>query len=141
MIKLGTPADQAKALVATAQSQPTSRVTTANGAPALEVDDGFDRAWRRVGLALDRTGFTVEDRDRSAGTYFVRYVEPSAERKSGGLFSKLFSRDEAANPVKYRITLKEQGGKTVVAVLNSSGAPETSPVAQKIVTLLHEDLK
>jgi outer membrane protein assembly factor BamC len=116
-------------------------VTTANGAPALEVDDGFDRAWRRVGLALDRTGFTVEDRDRSAGTYFVRYVEPSAERKSGGLFSKLFSRDEAANPVKYRITLKEQGGKTVVAVLNSSGAPETSPVAQKIVTLLHEDLK
>jgi outer membrane protein assembly factor BamC len=106
------------------------------------VDDGFDRAWRRVGLALDRTGFTVEDRDRSAGTYFVRYVEPNADRKSGGFFSKLFSKDEAANPVKYRISVKAQNNdKTVVSVLDSKGAPETSPVAQKIVTLLQQDLK
>ncbi|HEY8049612.1 MAG TPA: outer membrane protein assembly factor BamC [Ramlibacter sp.] len=141
MVKLGTPADQAKNLVASAPAKPTARMMNVNGSPALEVDDGFDRAWRRVGLALDRTGFTVEDRDRSAGTYFVRYVEPGADRKTGGLFSKLFSKDEPANPVKYRITLKSQGEKTVVSVLNSTGAPETSPVAQKIVKLLQEDLK
>ena len=42
----------------------------------VEVDEGFDRAWRRVGLALDRVGFTVEDRDRVNGVYFVRYVDP-----------------------------------------------------------------
>jgi len=143
MVKLGTPADQAKAMVASAApAKATSRVTSVNGAPALEVDDGFDRAWRRVGLALDRTGFTVEDRDRSAGTYFVRYVEPNADRKSGGFFSKLFSKDEAANPVKYRISVKAQNNdRTVVSVLDSKGAPETSPVAQKIVTLLQQDLK
>jgi outer membrane protein assembly factor BamC len=142
MIKLGTPADQAKSLVAATQpAKATSRVTTVGGAPALEVDDGFDRAWRRVGLALDRTGFTVEDRDRSAGTYFVRYVEPNADRKQGGLLSKLFSKDEAANPVKYRIALKAQGDKTVVSVLDSKGAPETSATAQKIVGLLADDLK
>jgi outer membrane protein assembly factor BamC len=141
MVKLGTPADQAKALVAAAPGKATSRVTTLNGSPALEVDDGFDRAWRRVGLALDRTGFTVEDRDRSAGTYFVRYVEPKADRK-GGLLSKLFSNDDASNPVKYRISVKAQGGdKSVVSVLNSTGAPESSPVAQKIVSLLQDDLK
>jgi outer membrane protein assembly factor BamC len=142
MVKLGTPADQAKALAtASAPAKPTSRVTTAGGTPALEVDDGFDRAWRRVGLALDRTGFTVEDRDRSAGTFFVRYVEPSSDRKSGGLLSKIFNKDEAANPVKYRISLKSQGDKTLVSVLDAKGAPETSPVAQKIVGLLAEDLK
>jgi outer membrane protein assembly factor BamC len=141
MVKLGTPADQAKALVAAAPAKPTSRVTTVAGSPALEVDDGFDRAWRRVGLALDRTGFTVEDRDRSAGTYFVRYVEPNADRKNGGLLSKIFSKDEASNPVKYRIALKSQGEKTTVSVLDAKGAPEKSPVAQKIVGLLADDLK
>jgi outer membrane protein assembly factor BamC len=142
MVKLGTPADQAKAMVATAApAKAGTRVTTVNGNPALEVDDGFDRAWRRVGLALDRTGFTVEDRDRSAGTYFVRYVEPSADRKTGGLFSKLFSNDEPGSPVKYRISVKAEGDKTVVSVLDSKGAPDTSPVAKKIVGLLQEDLK
>jgi outer membrane protein assembly factor BamC len=141
LVKLGTPADQAKALVAAAPAKATSRVTTVAGSPALEVDDGFDRAWRRVGLALDRTGFTVEDRDRSAGTYFVRYVEPKADSKGGGLLAKLFSKDDAANPVKYRITLKSQGEKTTVSVLDAKGAPETSGAAQKIVSLLAQDLK
>ena len=142
MVRLGTPSDKAKAMVASsAPAKASSRVTTVNGNPALEVDDGFDRAWRRVGLALDRTGFTVEDRDRSAGTYFVRYVEPNADRKSGGLLSKFFSNDEPSNPVKYRITVKPQGDKTVVSVLNATGAPETSSVAQKIVGLLQDDLK
>ena len=69
------------------------------------------------------------------------FVVPNADRKSGGFLSKLLSKDEPANPVKYRITLKSQGDKTVVSVLNSAGAPETSPVAQKIVGLLQDDLK
>ena len=58
--------------------------------PVVQIDEGFDRAWRRVGLALDRTGFTVEDRDRAQGTYFVRYVEPNADKKEPGFFGKLF---------------------------------------------------
>ncbi len=50
---------------------------------ALKVNDPFDRAWRRVGLALDNIGFTVEDRDRSKGLFFVRYIDPDADAKSG----------------------------------------------------------
>jgi outer membrane protein assembly factor BamC len=50
----------------------------------IELDEPFDRAWRRVGLALDRGGFTVEDRDRSPGQYFVRYIDPDAEARSSG---------------------------------------------------------
>lgn len=141
MVKLGTPADQAKSLVASAPAQATSHVTNTGGSPSLEVDDGFDRAWRRVGLALDRTGFTVEDRDRSAGTYFVRYVEPTTDRNSGGLLAKILNRDDVSDPVKYRISLKAQGDKTMVSVLDSKGAPEASPTAQKIVQLIADDLK
>ena len=69
-----------------------ARVLADRPGPTLQVDDGFDRAWRRVGLALDRSGFTVEDRDRAQGLYFVRYVDPAfAGREEPGFFAKLFS--------------------------------------------------
>jgi outer membrane protein assembly factor BamC len=108
----------------------------------VQIDEGFDRAWRRVGLALDRTGFTVEDRDRTQGTYFVRYVEPNADRKEKGFLAKLFSRAEAAvPPLKYRINLKSAGETTTVSVLNANGAPENSANAQRIVQVIADDLK
>ncbi len=142
MIKLGVPQEQSKALVATAAAKPTSRVSSINNSPVVLIDEGFDRAWRRVGLALDRTGFTVEDRDRAQGTYFVRYVEPNADKQEKGFFAKLFSRsDEGGAPLKFRITLKSQGEATTVSVLNSTGAPETSANAQRIVQVIADDLK
>jgi outer membrane protein assembly factor BamC len=141
MVKLGMPQEQSKALVATAAAKPTSRVATAGNAPVVEIDEGFDRAWRRVGLALDRTGFTVEDRDRSQGTYFVRYVPPNAEKTDHGFFSKLFSREQASPPVKYRISVKSQGDTSTVAVLDAKGAPEASDNAKRIVQVIADDLK
>jgi outer membrane protein assembly factor BamC len=96
--------------------------------PVVQIDEGFDRAWRRVGLALDRTGFTVEDRDRSQGTYFVRYVPPNPEKKEPGFFAKLFSRGEKAEaPLKYRITLKSQGESTTVSVLDARARRRPRP--------------
>ena len=77
-----------------------------NGASVLQLNEGFDVAWRRVGLALDRTGFTVEDRDRSKGVYFVRYVD-MPKQESKGFFANLFSSSpKASGPVKYRIELE-----------------------------------
>jgi hypothetical protein len=67
---------------------------------ARQVDEGFDRAWRRVGLALDRAGFTVEDRDRTQGIYFVRYINDATETK--GFFSKLFSWGSSSEEEKKR---------------------------------------
>jgi len=72
MVKLGVTEEQSKALVASGVAKDSSRLTTVNGQPVVQLEDGFDRAWRRVGLSLDRTNFTVEDRDRSKGIYFVR---------------------------------------------------------------------
>jgi outer membrane protein assembly factor BamC len=117
-------------------------VATVNNQPVVVMQEPFDRAWRRVGLALDRTGFTVEDRDRSQGTYFVRYVPPNPDKKEPGFFGKLFSRAAAAEqPLKYRINLKTEGETTTVSVLNASGAPETSQNAQRIVQVIADDLK
>ena len=142
MVKLGVPAEQSKAIVASGAAKPTSRVATVGTTPVVQIDEGFDRAWRRVGLTLDRTGFTVEDRDRSQGTYFVRYVEPNADKKEQGFLAKIFSGPEkAAAPLKYRINLKSQGDSTTVSVLNATGAPESSTNAQRIVQVIADDLK
>jgi outer membrane protein assembly factor BamC len=142
MVRLGAPQDVAKAASGVGDAKPTARVSTVNNQPVVVVDEQFDRAWRRVGLALDRTGFTVEDRDRNQGTYFVRYVAPNPDRKDVGFFGRLLGRnDKAEQPVKYRINLKTEGQSTVVSVLNTNGSPETSVNAQRIVQVIADDLR
>jgi outer membrane protein assembly factor BamC len=141
MVKLGVPQEQTKAAKAEEVKQ-TSRVAMVGSTPVVQIEEGFDRAWRRVGLALDRTGFTVEDRDRTQGTYFVRYVEPNPDRKEPGFLAKLFSRANAGTPpLKYRIALKSEGESTTVSVLDANGKPENSENAKRIVQVIADDLK
>ena len=119
----------------------------AGQASTLQVDEGFDRAWRRVGLALDRSGFTVEDRDRKSGLYFVRYVDPKlAGQEEPNFFQKLFSFGSKQSAVdatlsRYRIALKSEGDKTAVSVLNAQGTPEAGEIGQRIVAVLLDELK
>ena len=144
MQRLGASEEAAKAAVASAP-QPPARARIVAGQPAatLQVDDSFDRAWRRVGLALDRGGFTVEDRDRAQGLYFVRYVDPKdASKGEPGFFARLFGKEEAAVALqRYRIQVKGEGDRSSVTVLTGQGAPEAGPTGQRIVGLLLEELK
>lgn len=141
MVKLGVNEEQSRAVAAAGGGRSVARTASVNGQPVVQIDEGFDRAWRRVGVSLDRTGFTVEDRDRSKGVYFVRYVAPT-DKKEQGFFSKLFSRSpDASAPLKYRIVVRSEGNQSTVSVLNAAGAPETSANAQRIVRVLADDLK
>jgi outer membrane protein assembly factor BamC len=115
------------------------------GAGPIVLNDGFDRAWRRVGLALDRVGFTVEDRDRSKGTYFVRYIDPDAAKvDNDGFLDKLtFWRPapKAAAP-QFRIGVTDAGGGfTNVMVQDAQGANDATPTGKRILSLLYEQLK
>jgi len=145
MVRLGTREETAaRAAVAGAPEVPARARTQGGANAALEVDEPFDRAWRRVGLALDRTGFTVEDRDRTGGLYFVRYIDPKyAGKDEPGFFSRLFGldKDSQRGPVRYRIAVKGSGDKTQVSVLSSSGAPEAGDNAQRIVGQLVNELR
>ena len=145
MVKLGVSQEQSKAAAASAQAAPlaaTAKVTIVNGVPAIQMDESFDRAWRRVGLSLDRTGFTVEDRNRTEGVYYVRYVAPNANKKEQGFFSKLFSGSpDAVPPLKYRVTVRSEGSQSTVSVLNATGAPEASANAERILRVLADDMK
>ena len=142
MVKLGVAQEQAKALAAAGAPPSIAKLATVNNAPVVQLSEDFDRAWRRVGLSLDRTGFTVEDRDRNQGTYFVRYVEPTAEKaEQPGFLARLFGSSPAAvTPQKFRIVLRSQGNSTTVSVLNAAGVVDASPNAQRIVQVIAKDL-
>jgi outer membrane protein assembly factor BamC len=148
MIKLGAKEEAAKAAVAHAATAPVApaRARVLEGRPAatLQLDESFDRAWRRVGLALDRSGFTVEDRDRAQGLYFVRYVDPAqAGKEEPGFFSRLFSGDanKLSGPIRYRVSVKAEGDASTASVFDAKGAPENGEAGQRIVKMLVEDLK
>lgn len=142
MIKLGVSAEQAKpGLLAQAASVNKTALITKDNATLLNVPDSFDVAWRRVGVALDRTGFTVEDRDRAQGLYFVRYVDTAAKQEKG-FFGKLFSASSPeTGPVRYRLVVRNAGSATEVSVQNATGQAENSPVSQRILKLLADDLR
>jgi len=114
-----------------------------DGVPVLKLKDNFDRAWRRVGLSLDRLGFSVQDRDRSSGLYYVRYLNPDTRVKKPGLLSQLafWESDTPNKAEQYRIVVAEANPGTVVKVEAGDGKPEKSDAATRILNVLQEDLK
>ena len=179
MIKLGLAEKRAKEIIATPINQKRAEIKKeADGSSSLEIQDPFDRAWRRVGLALDIIGFVIEDKDRSNGIYFVKYadvdIDDSPKKKKGVLDSLMFWGDddkkdrqekdtsqnkdkplseklkfwggsdkEKTNPEKqYRIKIVsiDNGGSQVV-IEYPDGKRNTSSTANRIITLLYDQLK
>jgi len=149
MVRLGAEEKRAEAAVASAKAEPRAKLNKSDdGVSTLQVSERFDRAWRRVGLALDRVGFTVEDRDRTRGLYFVRYVDPetdNAKKGKEGFMSKLaFWRSkeaDASSKVQYHIHVADAGAESVVQVLTSEGGADKSDTAKKILALLYQQLQ
>lgn len=148
LVRLGAPAESAPQVVASAGDRaatagPQARLLTdASAGAGLTVDDALERAWRRVGLALDRGGFTVEERDRSQGLYQVRYVDPKLAGQEPGFFAKLFSSDKGDKSLaRYRVALKADGTRTQVLIQDSQGNPERSENGKRIASVLVEELR
>jgi len=149
MVRLGSEEKRAEASIASVKAEPRAKLAKSDdGAGTLEVLERFDRAWRRVGLALDRVGFTVEDRDRSRGLYFVRYVDPELDnrsKKDDGFLSKLAfwksTEPPASSKVQYRIFVSDAGEQSTVKVLSNEGGTDKSETAKKILGLLLQQLQ
>ncbi|MCB1741550.1 MAG: outer membrane protein assembly factor BamC [Gammaproteobacteria bacterium] len=149
MVYFGVERDEAVQRVEQASDRPSRATLSADGTELL-IEDGFARAWRRTGLALDRIGFTVEDRDRSRGLYYVRYVDPDrdlGQEQRKGFFSRLkFWDDERSNPEEneYLINLdggQDGSGRTRVSVFGKDGEPARGATAGRILALLHDELR
>ena len=149
MVRFGSDEKRAAAAVVTSQDKPADRAKLSRGADGvgkLEMQERFDRAWRRVGLALDRVGFTVEDRDRTKGLYFVRYVDPETdnEKKEEGILSKLtFWKGSSStnSQTQYRVFVGDEDSFSTVQVLSREGGVDQSETSKKILALLYDQLK
>lgn len=146
MERLGMTQEQAKAMVATPLGPKTPKakfVQDGVNKAHIEMSSGFDRSWRDVGLALDRSNFSVEDRNRSNGVYYVRYVNPKDLGDTKGFFSNLFSsRDDSSLKAKrYQVVVKASGDNSAnVYVQDADGKPENSPAGFQLLTMLAEQL-
>jgi outer membrane protein assembly factor BamC len=147
MVKLGVEDARAKSMLSPdGKRQERARIVEGtDGASVLRVDEPFDRAWRRVGVALDRVGFTVEDRDRTKGIYFVRYADPQeGMKKETGLLSKLAfwrSNDTAKPAEQYQVIVNAGTDASQVRILGKDGGPDKTGASKKIIGLLYDQLK
>ncbi|GMQ87698.1 MAG: outer membrane protein assembly factor BamC [Gammaproteobacteria bacterium] len=144
MIFLGVQPEQAERLVAeTPPAEDRAElIQQDSGQAVLLLHEDYSRAWRNVGIMLDRVDFAVEDRDRLQGLYYVRYNDPM-KGQDKGLLSKLafWSSDDDRDVQHLQIKLTDDGANTRVVVLNSEGEHETSVTAVRILTLLFNELK
>jgi outer membrane protein assembly factor BamC len=147
MVHLGVSAEKAKETIAAAENRPQrSRLLKGGDRPELWIDEVFSRAWRLTGVALDRVGFAVEDRDRSNGIYFVRYSELSEDQKEDeGFLSKLafWSDDETKidSEVQYQVKLISDGATTQVVVRDEQGGEAEALVVETILSLIHAQIR
>ncbi|MBK5968263.1 MULTISPECIES: outer membrane protein assembly factor BamC [Thiorhodovibrio] len=145
MLALGVSDQQAQRMLAQQGSNAPARsanlVQSSGG--ALVVSEPYRQAWRQIGLALDRSGFAVEDRNREDGVFYVRYDDPNRqERKKKGLGSRLsFWKKKDLGVEQYQVRLTEEQGKTRVTIHDANGQPDTSPTAQKILGLLKDEMR
>ncbi len=151
MLRLGAAQDIANVALDPAKpSSPTTDAPTTALRASIEQSDGqsrlilpdtFDQAWRRVGLALDRTNFTVEDRDRSKGVYFVRYVDSDAAKNEPGFFAGLFGAKAKESLKKYQVIVTANANQTHVQVADINGKTLNAVQANSILKILQDDLK
>ena len=153
MLFLGGNEDGASTVAAAPAPEPRARlVEQGDIAVALALDEDFSQAWRRTGLALDRAGFTVEDRDRSRGLFFVRYDALGADtgsEESGGWLTRLkFWENEedgaGEEPVDnaYLVRVVTEATATRIVVLDREGNPvQGGSAAPRILAVLHEQLQ
>jgi outer membrane protein assembly factor BamC len=143
MVKLGASPETAKAATAAESKVTGTQISVINGQPTIALNDSLDRTWRRTGVALDRSGFTVEDRDRNKGVYFVRYVTPGTAGQEPGFFERMFSsKKEVPALSRYRITLTGKGEtQSLIQVMDTNGKPEEAANAERILKLIANELR
>lgn len=139
VVHLGTDVQTASNLVT--QAEKTDMRPSVEALPdqtALALAESFDRAWRRVGVGIDSAGFSVEDRDRSTGDYYIRYLDVDLGEKieQQNFFGRIFGAKNTAEPVSYRINVQEQGGRSVVTVRDMNGVVQEDDTAKRILSVL-----
>lgn len=130
----GVDEKQAEQQIAEVKYQPLSDIKKQGETESLEINAPFSRAWRHVGIAMDRLGYQVEDKNRSAGVYYIHLPESFDIPKQGGLFGTLFTSTVRPTQLKYLLVLEDKGETTMVKVKPNGDVPaDMASIRDKIL--------
>lgn len=118
--------------------------TDSQGLSNVHIDEDFARVWRRVELALDRLDYSIEDRDRSRGEFFViaqDTLEDLNEGKKKSWWSRLFSRSSDDKAHEFRVVLKDEGAATNIYVRDRAGEKIDNTLAEPVLKKLQARLQ
>lgn len=146
MVHMGVKEQRAQSLVAKKSPLKAKRSQMIRNSQEvkLSIAESFAKSWRLTGLALDRVGFAVEDRDRSSGIYYVRYNDPMADAdEDDGWLSRLkfWGGSEVEEDQRFQILVATGAGASEVVVLDEQGQRLATQTAERILTLIHEQIQ
>jgi outer membrane protein assembly factor BamC len=143
-----TGAETAATRVDEADFERTGQVdlTEREGRLVLVVWGEPDALWRRLGLALDRTGLMIDEQDRSAATFLVTYrpdIVDSAEDRPGALRRMLsFGRaTPRRQDERYQIRMIENGRDLQIEALSIEGEPLRERDARFVLERIQPQLR
>lgn len=113
---------------------------TTTSVSTLTLNEDFDRAWRRIGLALGRSGFVIEDRNRSKGIYLIRMGTAFKDEAKSGIVSRLLGSNAGDPNARYRIHVDDRGDDSAVIVEHPGGAPVHTGIGERILSRLKEKM-
>lgn len=126
---------QALQLVSKVAAKERTKVTEKDGAKVLQVGEGFARTWRRVGIALDRIGLLVDDRNRSGGLYYIRITDDfrGKVKEEKGWFASLFSSTNVKLKDRYLLSVSDENETTVISLYETTGAKADARFVDKML--------
>ncbi len=106
-----------------------------DGSRIIVINDAFDRSWRKAGLAVERAGLTVEDKDRTRGIYLL------APRKSerGWMDTLMFWQDSEDTTRRFRVVVKDGGAACEVAVTDEDGTSDDT--TNKMIDAIYKNIE
>jgi outer membrane protein assembly factor BamC len=107
--------------------------------PVIKLNDPLDTTWRRLGIALDRTGFLVQDRDQANRVYYV-FLDATS-KKSKGIFAGLFGDKEKTGRKYFQVRLAAKDKTTFVTMFDANGNKLESGDAQTLLKQLDKQLQ
>jgi outer membrane protein assembly factor BamC len=102
----------------------------------------FEQSWRKIGLILDSLDFSIEDKSREEGIFYINYNDPDSRIKPKGLARLAFWRDRGHVVRSYRIRVSASKNMETseLRVLDSEGQQLSDDTALKILRVIREQL-
>ncbi len=107
----------------------------------------FSRAWASVGKALQKSGYKIDDLNRSEQVYYVNFSEVTEEEEDDGMFSWMYDwassddDDDNAIGVPYLIRLKDnEGGTIAITIERPDNAAMSKSDTERLLKLIKRNI-